>query len=193
MIKNPAEEDKIFRALGVLKNARLLSTDEFMELISVVRLGAARGLMDISVEKINELESKVFAKDAVLSSENVIQLVDAYLLFAKQNPNDQQTPEFLFKALDVAVGVNAEGPQKAIDIANVLIEKYPDFEMTPMAMFIKGFVYENMIGDLQNAEMTYRQFIEKYPNNPMVEDVKSTLENLGLTPEELIRKFEEAN
>ena len=55
MIKNPAEEDKIFRALGVLKNARLLSTDEFMELISVVRLGAARGLIDIPVEKINEL------------------------------------------------------------------------------------------------------------------------------------------
>ena len=147
----------------------------------------------MSVEKINELESKVFAKDTVLSSENVIQLVDAYLLFAKQNPNDQQTPEFLFKALDVAVGVNAEGPEKAINIADVLIEKYPDFEMTPMAMFIKGFVYENMIGDLQNAEMTYRHFIEKYPNNPMVEDVKSTLENLGLTPEELIRKFEEAN
>ena len=147
----------------------------------------------MSVEKINELESKVFAKDAVLSSENVIQLVDAYLLFAKQNPNDQQTPEFLFKALDVAVGINAEGPQKAINIADVLIEKYPAFEMTPMAMFIKGFVYENMIGDLQNAEMTYRHFIEKYPNNPMVEDVKSTLENLGLTPEELIRKFEEAN
>lgn len=147
----------------------------------------------MSVEKINELESKVFAKDAVLSSENVIQLVDAYLLFAKQNPNDQQTPEFLFKALDVAVGVNAEGPQKAIDIANILIERYPDFEMTPMAMFIKGFVYENMIGDLQNAEMTYRQFIEKYPESPMVGDVKATLENLGLTPEELIRKFEEAN
>ena len=145
----------------------------------------------MSVEKINELESKVFAKDAVLSSENVIQLVDAYLLFAKQNPNDQQTPEFLFKALDVAVGVSAEGPQKAIDIADVLIEKYPDFEMTQMAMFVKGFVYENMIGDLQNAEMTYRQFIEKYPNSPIVEDVKVTLENLGLTPEELIRKFEE--
>ena len=147
----------------------------------------------MSVEKINELESKVFANGAVLTAENVMQLVDAYVLFAEQNPNDQQTPDFLFKALDVAVGVNAEGPQKALDIANILIEKYPDFEMTPMAMFIKGFVYENMIGDLQNAEMTYRQFIERYPNNPMVEDVKSTLENLGLTPEELIRKFEEAN
>ncbi len=55
MVKNPAEEDKIFRAFGVLRNARLLSTDEFMELISVVRLGAARGLIEIPVEKINEL------------------------------------------------------------------------------------------------------------------------------------------
>lgn len=147
----------------------------------------------MSVEKINELESKVFAKDAILSSENVVQLVDAYLLFAKQNPDDKQTPDFLFKALDVAVGINAEGSQKAVDIADVLIENYPDFEMTPMAMFIKGFIYENMIGDLKNAEATYRQFIEKYPDNPMVGDVKSTLENLGLSPEELIRKFESKN
>ena len=147
----------------------------------------------MSVEKINELEAKVLSEDAVVTKENVIQLVDAYTLFAEQNPNDAQSPDFLFKALDIAVGVNAEGPEKAIKIADVLIEKYPDFEMTPMAMFIKGFVYENMIGDLQNAEKTYRQFIEKYPENPMLEDVKSTLENLGLSPEELIRNFEEAN
>ena len=147
----------------------------------------------VSVKEVKELESKVLAKGARPTKDNVIQLVDAYILFAKQNPNDSQSPEFLFKALDVAVGVNAEGPQKAIDIANVLIEKYPDFEMTPMAMYLKGFVYENKLGDLHNAEITYRQLIEKYPDNPMVEDVKATIENLGLSPEELIRKFEEAN
>ena len=160
----------------------------FSLLVTVVMMSCGEKM---SVEKINELESKAFANDAVVSSEDVIQLVDAYVLFAEQNPKDSQSPDFLFKALDVAVGVNAEGPQKAVVIADVLIERYPDFEMTPMAMYIKGFVYENMIGDLQNAEMTYRQFIEKYPDSPMAEDVKATLENLGLTPEELIRKFEE--
>ncbi|MBE6771477.1 MAG: protein arginine kinase [Ruminococcaceae bacterium] len=55
IIKKPAEEDKIFRALGILKYATLLSTDEFMEFISLVRLGASRSLFDISIEKINEL------------------------------------------------------------------------------------------------------------------------------------------
>lgn len=55
IVKKPADEDKIFRALGILQNARLLNTDEFMELASLVRLGAARGLFEIPVEKINEL------------------------------------------------------------------------------------------------------------------------------------------
>lgn len=54
-VKNPVEEDRIFRAFGVLKNARLLKSDEFMDLISLVRLGAARGMIDVPIEKINEL------------------------------------------------------------------------------------------------------------------------------------------
>ncbi len=147
----------------------------------------------VSVKEVKELESKVLAEGAKPTKEEVIQLVDAYILFAEQNPDNAQSPDYLFRALDIAVGVNAEGPDKAIKIADMLIEKYPDFEMTPMAMYLKGFVYENIVGDLQNAEMTYRQFIEKYPNSPIIEDVKATLENLGLTPEELIRKFEKAN
>ena len=147
----------------------------------------------VSVKEVKKLESKVLAEGANPTKEEVIQLVDAYILFAEQNPDDVQSPDYLFRALDIAVGVNAEGPDKAIKIADMLIEKYPDFEMTPMAMYLKGFVYENIVGDLQNAEKTYRQFIEKYPESPMVVDVKATMENLGLSPEELIRKFEGAN
>ena len=147
----------------------------------------------VSVKEVKELESKVLAEGAKPTKEEVIQLIDAYILFAEQNPDDVQSPDYLFRALDIAVGVNAEGPDKAVKIADMLIEKYSDFEMTPMAMYLKGFVYENIVGDLHNAEMTYRQFVEKYPESPMVEDVKATIENLGLSPEELIRKFEEAN
>ena len=144
----------------------------------------------MTVEEINKLESQVFAKDVKVEKENVVKLVDAYVLYAKQNPDDSQSPEYLFKALDVAVGINAEGPQKAIDIADIMIEQYPDFEMTPMAVFLKGFVYENMMTDYDKALDTYHQFLERYPNSPLVNDVKSTIENVGLTPEELIKKFE---
>lgn len=52
---NIAIQDKIYRALGILQNARMLTTDEFMDLASLVRMGAARGILDIPIEKINEL------------------------------------------------------------------------------------------------------------------------------------------
>lgn len=68
LVKKPAEEDKIFRALGILKNARLLSTNEFMELVSIVRLGAAKGLVEIPIEKINELT--VSMQPATISASN---------------------------------------------------------------------------------------------------------------------------
>ena len=145
----------------------------------------------MTVEEINKLESQVFGVGASPEKENVVKLVDAYVLYAKQNPDDVKSAEYLFKALDVAVGINAEGPQKAIDIADIMIEQYPNFEMTPMAMFLKGFVYENMMTDYEKALDTYHQFLEKYPDSPLVNDVKSTIENIGLSPEELIKKFEE--
>lgn len=55
MLANPESADKIWRALGILQTARLLSGDEFMELISLVRLGTANGLLQFKLEKLNEL------------------------------------------------------------------------------------------------------------------------------------------
>lgn len=48
-------EDKIFRAMGTLKMARKLSTKEFMELISLARLGISMNSFDISYEKIGNM------------------------------------------------------------------------------------------------------------------------------------------
>ena len=49
------EQDRIYRALGLLKYARLLTSRNFMELISLVRMGAATGVLDIPTEKIDDL------------------------------------------------------------------------------------------------------------------------------------------
>lgn len=42
----PALEDRVYRALGVLQNARLLSGKEFMSLISHVRMGVAMNVLN---------------------------------------------------------------------------------------------------------------------------------------------------
>ncbi len=49
-------EDKIWRAYGILKNARMLTTDEVMNLLSALRLGNAMKIIDfVDVSLINEI------------------------------------------------------------------------------------------------------------------------------------------
>lgn len=53
---SPQVEDKIFRAYGLLKNARILSSDEVINLTSAVRLGVGLGMIkNISMKTLNEV------------------------------------------------------------------------------------------------------------------------------------------
>ncbi len=55
IFKAPVTEDRIFRAYGVLKYARMIDTNEFMDLISLVRLGAVKGIINLDCSKIEAL------------------------------------------------------------------------------------------------------------------------------------------
>jgi protein arginine kinase len=54
--RSQALDDKIWRALGVLKNARLISSQEAMQYLSHVRMGLHVGrIQDIDLKTLNEL------------------------------------------------------------------------------------------------------------------------------------------
>lgn len=55
IFKAPVTEDKIYRAYGVLKYARMIDTNEFMELMSLVRLGAVKGIINMDCASIEAL------------------------------------------------------------------------------------------------------------------------------------------
>jgi protein arginine kinase len=55
VVSSVAGQDKIYRAYGILKSARLLSTREMLELVSYVRLGAATGILPLDTEKLDEM------------------------------------------------------------------------------------------------------------------------------------------
>lgn len=48
-------EDKVFRALGILENARTISVEESMKLISLIRLGTDLKIIQQDITEINEL------------------------------------------------------------------------------------------------------------------------------------------
>lgn len=57
-----ALEDKVWRAYGILNSARLMSSDEFVELISIVRMGVSQNIIKgISYENVSALIAKTGA------------------------------------------------------------------------------------------------------------------------------------
>ena len=52
-------EDRVFRAMGTLQNARILTTEEFMELWSGVRVGVDMGIIkNIDIKKLDDLMAR---------------------------------------------------------------------------------------------------------------------------------------
>ncbi len=70
-------EDKLYRNLGVLKSARILKTDEFLNSLSLVRLGIAMKYFDISYSTVGDMLYSL--QNATLASDTGKELSDSTL------------------------------------------------------------------------------------------------------------------
>ncbi len=116
-------------------------------------------------------------------------LIDSYIDYVDNYPSDKEAPDFLFKAADIAM--NMSRPQQAITLFQRIIKEYPDYKKLPQCLFLQGYVYENNLGDLQKAREIYQEFLKKYPDDEFADDAEVSIKNLGKTPEQLIKEFEE--
>ena len=139
-------------------------------------------------KRIEKLEKQVLSTEKAIDPVVASDLVSAYCDFADANPDDTMTPEYLFKAVDVSMNLNE--PQRTIYIIDKLVKEYPDYPRTQAALFIKAFIFETRYNNLDMAKKIYEQYLEMYPNGDFADDCKASIENLGLTPEELVKKFE---
>jgi outer membrane protein assembly factor BamD (BamD/ComL family) len=168
-----------------------------MKRVTFLLLAVILGLMtgcspsrEKTVKKIVGLETRLFSPESVsFDKVKADSLMALYESFIADHPKDSLVPGYLFKAANVAM--NMEDGVKSIRLFDQYIQNYPDQKKAPMCLFFKGFVYENVVHDLDKARETYLLFIEKYPGNDFVKDAKMALKNLGKTPEMLVREFEE--
>ena len=60
-----------------------------------------------------------------------------------------------------------------------------------MALFMTGFVQENLLKNLDKAKTAYELFLQRYPNDPdFADDAQNCLKLLGKSPEEIFQQFE---
>ena len=101
------------------------------------------------------------------------------------------SPEALFNALSEGMYAKQD-PQESIKMVDRLITDYPDYENNPVALFmLASFVYDEQMHDLDKARETYQRVIDEYPGTPFANDAAIAITQLGMTPEELVRMFEE--
>jgi TolA-binding protein len=72
-------------------------------------------------------------------------------------------------------------------------DKFPNSEEAPSSLFMSAFILANNLHRYDDATASYKLFMEKYPKSPLITAAKDELDNMGLTPEEILKKKEVAN
>lgn len=141
-------------------------------------------------DSISYYERVLFANANIkkIDRDQAIKLADYYIQWAKENFHDSLAPDYALKAGDILMNVHK--PVAAIKALNRVIKFYPDHKDVPYALFLKAFVYEDQLNDEVNSKHFYEEFLEKYPDNEYADDARLSLQNLGKSPEELIKEFE---
>lgn len=136
------------------------------------------------MEKIKALEKTVFADPTGMNKEQAAQLVILYEKFASKYPKDSMAPTCLYKAAEMSINLNKGND--AVTYFDRVINDYPTYPRLPEAYFLKGFVYEISLMNLNKAREAYTAFIQKYPNHELTDDAQISLNNLGKTPEQIL-------
>ncbi len=116
------------------------------------------------------------------------ELLNLYTGYADKYPDDTLSQVYLYRAVNLSMGMG-DG-QKAMELIDKSINKYPNGVHLPEIVFLKAYVYENYLGRMGKASEIYRDFIHRFPDHELADDAQVAIQNMGKTPEELVREFE---
>lgn len=150
-----------------------------------------------STDEKNKLLLEIQQTEKQLYSDTVMTLnvsiannaIVLYSKYATQNPDDTATAEYLLRAAEICKALNKG--KLALSYYERIENDYSSFPKMPICIFMQGFINENLLLDIEKAKYHYERFIEKYPSHPLAKDTKVIIQNLGKSPEELIKSFQE--
>jgi outer membrane protein assembly factor BamD (BamD/ComL family) len=157
--------------------------------MAITALAACQPSKEKLSGNITAMENRLFSPSSQgLPKESVDSLVSDYESYVDRFPKDTLSPVYLFKAAGILM--NMGNGAKAITLFDQLIKDYSSHPKAALALFFRGYVQENILRNLDQAKETYLLFIEKYPDNEFADDAQSSIDNLGKTPEQMVREFE---
>jgi len=115
-------------------------------------------------------------------------LVDVYKAYAAAFPLDTLTPEYLFRAAGVHKSMRQ--PEQSVMLYERIINDYRGWKRLADAYYLKAFTMDSEMDQKGEAQRAYTEVINLFPDHPFARDARIMIENLSLTDEELIEKFQ---
>lgn len=138
---------------------------------------------------IDSIETKMQAtRNMPLDQGTAMFAMRVYDEYASYFPDETKSPEYLFKAGELANSLQLAQP--ALSYLGRVMSKYPNYKNAPYALFMQGMIYDDQLKDTANARKIYTQVIQKYPESQLAKDAEASIKNLGKSVEELVREFE---
>ena len=104
---------------------------------------------------------------------------------------DGEGPEDMYRAADL-YSASFEY-NEAVKIYDEIIDQHADHKRAADALFAKGFIYNDKIGDTAQARAAYTQFLRQYPDHQMVQAAQTEIQLLGVPAEEWLKRIEAAD
>jgi len=157
-------------------------------LLFVAFFASCSSQRDKEVKAIANLEKSLESEAARPDPKKLTQLLDSYIAFVDKNPADTAAEHYLYKAINLCIGVN--NGARAMQLIDRTLNEFAGSRYISTTVFLKAYVYENLLGDYGQASKVYNDFLKKYPNHDLADDAEAALKYLGKSPEELVKQFE---
>lgn len=129
-----------------------------------------------------------------LKNNKVQEAVTDFENFVKDNPESEKAPEALTKLASIYQNKMLknlsvrESLEKSVQIYRQVYDDYPNSIQAPTSLFMSAFILANELQKYHLAEVSYQLFLQKYPNHELANSAREELNNLGLSPEEILKR-----
>lgn len=176
--------------------------------ISTILISSCSSEPDIKIEKTENVDTKIdtheervaeinkhsailFSDSLNFNVESANDLLAVYTDYIKHHSFESESKDIQFKAGELAKSLGK--PHIAIKHFNDLMERAPDHEKAPLALFYKAMIIGDDLHEDELAKTTYQEFIDKYPDHPFAESAKASIELQGKSLNDIVKGFEEKN
>lgn len=126
-------------------------------------------------EESTEIET---AKDSAKFADKAQELIEAYQIYAQNNPTNMETGEFLYKAAGLSESFT-KNDAAAVKMYEEVFTRFPSDQSGMMALFRAASIYQNKLKDKEKAIAAYTKFVEQYPQSFQAVQAKVALDELS--------------